>query len=577
MRVMIRMSEEEISPENLKKGMLWHKPLTPEMNEYREITGGFPVFHSKITGMFEKWLWKKGYKTGNYSNPRRSSATEEEAQMALNALSHGEIGQEYIEILKFWYDRKTVNDFLALSPLSDPFYASKHNKEMAKWFLDVWTKEGKRIIHPRGVHYIILGKNYMFTFQAPGKTEVTIQPYQASYKSYLYLMTACKWARYYKLINYNKILDNKNPDPIIGYREIKKHKEFNKQRFRPFNGITEYTAPSIIDWDIDDFIDSYVSDAIRKLFVYVKPGFGIVKPEPVEYSHIREQPNYIELWAEKGGVIPSDVAWEFDTTQRWTKSGEFSVKMCSEAIRRAQKFKKTLHIFMIHDFDMKGVDMSKSVARKIELICRQKNVTAFVHDVCLNKEQCDKYDLPLAIPTSESEGYLTQYRMFKEKYGREPSEVNSFQDLYPEEYKETIREAIIPYYDTELEGKIEIAKKELKNKLKSKIREKIEERQDQISELRKILKPKFETLNKELDVLFNEKKKELGIDKIIDNYKNILKIDLENDLKDIKIDMPKAEVSEPPKDILLDTRRSYLEQIKWYKKYDMRYELSKDV
>ena len=116
MRVMSRMSEDELSPENLKKGMLWYKPLTPEMNEYREETGGFPVFHSKITGKFEKWIWKKEYKTGDFSNKRRSSATEEEAQMALNALSHGEIGQEYIEILKFWYDRKTVNDFLALTP-----------------------------------------------------------------------------------------------------------------------------------------------------------------------------------------------------------------------------------------------------------------------------------------------------------------------------------------------------------------------------------------------------------------------------------------------------------------------------
>ena len=43
-----------------KKGLPWLAPLTQKMIQFREETGKNPVFHGKITGQFEYWMyWRK--------------------------------------------------------------------------------------------------------------------------------------------------------------------------------------------------------------------------------------------------------------------------------------------------------------------------------------------------------------------------------------------------------------------------------------------------------------------------------------------------------------------------------------
>lgn len=42
-----------------KKGKLWNRALTGDMKEFERTTGKSAVYHNKITGQFEHWLWKK--------------------------------------------------------------------------------------------------------------------------------------------------------------------------------------------------------------------------------------------------------------------------------------------------------------------------------------------------------------------------------------------------------------------------------------------------------------------------------------------------------------------------------------
>ncbi|GAH44669.1 unnamed protein product, partial [marine sediment metagenome] len=300
-----------------------------------------------------------------------------------------------------------------------------------------------------------------------------------------------------------------------------------------YEGMMEHAGVSISNKSIDDFIDRYVDDLVNAIF------------DSVKYSAIKEQPNYIEIWAEKQGVIPEKVAREFNATMRPAGGGEFSIKMCSEAVSCAKRREKNLHVFMLSDFDPKGMDMPKSVARKIELIARQEGITAFVHYVGLTKEQCIEYNLPsnpAKTPKGSGTGvkaYKTHTKIFKRYAGQDPTEINSFKALYPAEYNEIIRNAISPYYDTELKDKLDDAISELMTEMSDKIRENIEKHKEEIVKKRDVIKTKFEELNKAID----EKKEELGLDEIIEDYKELLEPNLVEDLEGIEIDMPEAEVS----------------------------------
>ena len=71
-----------MSPENLQKGMLWNKPKTPLMLQFEKETGKPAIKRGKkITGYFEYWLWKKGYKTNEGSEINQTmSIAQKEAQ-----------------------------------------------------------------------------------------------------------------------------------------------------------------------------------------------------------------------------------------------------------------------------------------------------------------------------------------------------------------------------------------------------------------------------------------------------------------------------------------------------------------
>ena len=58
---------EEISPENLKKGMAWNKPKTELMLQFEKETEYYAIWHGKITGHFEYWLFKNKLKKFNFS------------------------------------------------------------------------------------------------------------------------------------------------------------------------------------------------------------------------------------------------------------------------------------------------------------------------------------------------------------------------------------------------------------------------------------------------------------------------------------------------------------------------------
>jgi len=453
---------------------------------------------------------------------------------------------------------ESVNDLLALNKANDPFYIQENAKKKADWFRYVWENEGKPIIHPRGLHYQILGKNYEIEIQGENKKIKKII-YQNTEQCWNYLEKGAKYARLLGLVPYENIKDEQNPKPE-NVPQFYNHNEFEIKNVSITDDFIDFELPSLLYDNIDNLIEKRISDIVEDLFI------------DVNYYSDSEQPNYFEIWAEKKGVIPLEIAEEFKATIRPAGSGEFSLDMCYHAVKKAKESNKDLHIFLLSDFDPKGMDMPKSVARKVEFIARNLKINAFVHHVCLTKEQCIKYALPTVPakqPKGDNIGYITHTEIFKKYAGQDPTEVNSFLAREPEEYRREIREAIEPYYDKELARRFETEKERLIKSIYERVLEKFNEIKEDLLKSREKLVGKLEEFNSKIQPIIKKEKENLGLNKLIENYSEFFNFDISELIKEEKFEIPKGKVH-IPEDALLDTRRTYLEQIAKYKEFDIR-------
>ena len=458
---------------------------------------------------------------------------------------------------------KRVNDVLALTPVNDPFYIQKNQIEKAEWFAEVWKREEAisdwedGLIHPRGLHYQILGKGDSFTIKIGGKDKKIT--YENTEQCWNYLKMGAKYSRLLGLVPYEKIKDEQNPPPI-GNPIFNDHNEFKVMEMNINNDVLDIQLPYLIYDDTESLIEARIDKIMELLF------------KDVNYSSRTEQPNYLEIWAEKSGVIPMSIAREFNAEVKPAGGGEFSVDMCFKAIEKAKKLDKDLHIFVLSDFDPKGMDMPKSVARKVEFIAKQLEATAFVHHVALTKEQCIKHTLPTVPakkPKGNSTGYLTHIEIFKKFAGQDPTELNSFQAREPIIYKETIRKAVEPYYDKELANKFREERKRLEDSIRGKLKAKFEELREDLDKIREIINNRFDKLNKVLEPIIEKKYGKLDLDKHIKAYEELINFEVSEIIEDESFEFPNI-IVESPKNALLDTRRSYLEQLAKYKEFDMR-------
>lgn len=461
-----------------------------------------------------------------------------------------------INVIKYLAKHKKVpvDSFLALSKPNDPFYIQANAVEKAEWVTSIWEKEGRPEIHPRGFHYRILGLGYRFTINNEEKE------YQNTEQCWHYLLTGFKYARFLGLIPYDYVLDEKNPKPE-NISSFLSHEVFEPKNVDIDDDIYGLKfEPSLGFDDTDDFIENCIEETLNGVF------------ESVNYYSKTEQPNYFEIWAEKGGVIPEDIAYEFNATTRPAGGGEFSVDMCYKAVYKAKQLRKDLHVFILTDFDPKGRDMPKSAARKIEKIASDFEVIAYAHHVGLTKEQCIKFSLP-TVPakkpkrdSSGAKGYITHTELFKKYAGQEPTELNAFQAREPEEYEKAIRDAISPYYDDTLDDKLQEELSRLKTDIRSKLKGEFANKKTELDELRKDLKE----IIMEYKERTNKIKKKLKIAELIEKHSELYKIDVFKLIKDEKFNVPEAE-TEIPKNALLDTTRNYFEQIVKYKEFDIRW------
>jgi len=114
-------------------------------------------------------------------------------------------------------------------------------------------------------------------------------------------------------------------------------------------------------------------------------------------------------------------------------------------------------------------------------------------------------------------------------------------------------------------------KEEALDDIEEKAKKHYDGKKDKIVKVRKELKKKFKKIKKELDKL----RKRLDVDDSIEEYKKLIDVDVSKIIDDITFDLPEPECNEPV-GMLLDTNRDYLEQIKFYKEFDIRTKLQEE-
>jgi len=434
-----------------------------------------------------------------------------------------------------------VKDLLALSQVNDPFYIAPGDREKAEWVAMVWHKEKSKPIHPRGFHYRIVDKKY----KMPNGSI-----YLNTEKCWVYLQSGFKYARLLGLIAYDDVLDHKNPDEV----ETGNFSEHSGITYNNYNSINSSFNE---EDDSDEFIEGIVSNLTNNF--------------DIDFNPTKFQPFYIEIWAEKSGVIPESVARKFNATMRPAGGGEFSLDMCYKALTRANELRKPLLVFLLTDFDPKGNDMPKSVSRKIEFMSYDFNISAYVKQISLTKKQCEKYNLP-SIPAKNPDGdghgaraYRTHTNNFYTAMGRQTTEINSLMARNEEDYEKEIKKAIEPFYDSEMQNIVWELEKEIKDEIEEMIGQLILQNKNGIINIA----IKLTKANEELDNFIEWKRQELGINELENNFKELTIINPNEIISELIYELPESEIT-PPTDALLDTTCDYIEQINNYKKNDIR-------
>jgi hypothetical protein len=271
---------------------------------------------------------------------------------------------------------------------------------------------------------------------------------------------------------------------------------------------------------------------------------------------------------------------------------------------------------MLADFDEKGRDMPQSVARKIEAEASLKDVEAYVFHAGLTKEQVQTLDFSFApgtVPDGADRGSTgakaiqTQQDSFAAFAGEEGRiEVNALANDHPDVLRESIVECIEPFRDDSIGERLDEAVEAERDRFEETVAEEfgdddngiadayqdledgveafserveaddeIEQAEDDIADIEdeiQRLQEERDELADELDDRMRQIRDDIGLTEKKRTFHDALALDLSDTLSEFDLDLPEPEI-ERRDDAILDTRRSWVEQLSAYREFNYRMEV----
>jgi hypothetical protein len=404
----------------------------------------------------------------------------------------------------------SVQDLIALAPQNDPFYTGTPGElKKARWFSSIWNRFGySHGVHLRRVHYQLVS-------QDPPIAKPNGDPYQNTRKDWDWLTLAAKYARYLGLVKPESFVDRRNPDAI-----------------------------TYADYQVDPSPSVDLLDPERGLDVEF-PDLPYLFANGYDFGNL--QPYHLEVWVEKTTMndVLRPVCRRYGANLV-TGAGELSITAAIDLIDRVKEANRPCRIFYIADFDPAGYGMPVSVARKLEFFVRERglDLDIRVQHIALTRNQVHKYDLPRQ-PIKASE---LRKSSFEESHGKGAVELDAIEALHPGELGRIVEDAILIYYDREIEERAKLQRNALQRKLDKASEEALGDIEDDIGALKEDFEEAMGSIRERLSNLYP---------KIIERLE-----DVEAGVDDFPL--PRPGEADEPYGVLFDSFRGYFEQLDHY-------------
>jgi hypothetical protein len=310
----------------------------------------------------------------------------------------------------------SLKDLTVLAPQNDPFRVDTPARHRDGEWLAITARDlglGDRRIHLRGLHYMVIGR------PKPDGT-----PYRNTDADWLWLQgDAAKAARFLGYIPFDQIIDQRNAEPEV--------REFSQPA--PWAYLTVG-----IDVELPDADD-------------IMPGISVEDFRGV-------QPHRVVMIGEKSSLAdvlaPAAQAHDADL---YLPTGEMSDTLVYRIARTAAADRRPLVVLYFADCDPAGWQMPVSVGRKLQAFRELLGGFEFeLHRVALTPDQVREYGLP-STPLKDTEKRGDKWR---DQMGVEQTEIDALASLRPDLLRQIARDALAPFYDYELGGRVARARSE---------------------------------------------------------------------------------------------------------------------
>jgi hypothetical protein len=318
-------------------------------------------------------------------------------------------------------------DGTVLSAQVDPFRLdTPANHRDGEWLADTMHRLSVGRIHNRGLHYVLLGQ-----------TKPDGTPYSTA--DWPWLGGVSNVARFLGYVPWERIADERNAEPIFRI----------------------WTPPQPLG--------------------YVAVGFDLVVPsaedlEPyVGIEEFREkQPYHLAVIGEKSSLdsVLDPIAARYQA-DLYLPTGNISNTRIYELAEAAARDSRPLVVLYFSDCDPSGWNMPIEVARKLQAFktLHFPELEFQCHRAALTPDQVRRYGLPIS-PVKESD---KRGDFWKAAMGVEQTEIDALATLQPDLLARIAEDAIAPFYDLTLYGRVWQASRDWKQRAQQALDEQTED------------------------------------------------------------------------------------------------------
>lgn len=301
-----------------------------------------------------------------------------------------------------------MKDLTVLKDARDPFRLdTPANHRDGSWLAEMMAPLGGRKIHPRGLHYMVLGQT-----KPDGSTYVNDDA------NWIWLENAVKAARWLGYVPFDQITDQRNAAPVVR--------------------IFEQPHP-----------DPYLTVGIHVELPYadaITPAIDIDGFEGV-------QPYKLVMVGEKSSldVVLGPIANRYHA-DLYLPTGDISDTLIHTMALVGAADGRRMVVFYFADADPSGWNMGIVIARKLQAleVLRFPGLEFEVHRVALTPDQVRRFDLP-STPLKASE---RRAGAWWDAFGVEQTEIDALATLRPDLLRQLAHDAIAPFFDSSLDGRV---------------------------------------------------------------------------------------------------------------------------